>query len=40
MIEEQEKPPFFKSWNSVYAILIGSLILLIITFYALTTYFS
>jgi glucose uptake protein GlcU len=35
-----EKPPFFKSWNSWYAMVIGFLALLIILFYLFTKHFS
>jgi len=35
-----EKPPFLKSWNSWYLLVIGFLVLLIILFYLFTKHFS
>ncbi len=35
-----EKPPFFKSWNTWYMIVIGFLVLLIILFFLFTKHFS
>jgi hypothetical protein len=35
-----EKPPFFNSWIFWYALVVGSLILLIILFYLFTKHFS
>jgi len=35
-----EKPPFFKSWNAWYILVIGFLILLIILFHLFTKHFS
>jgi hypothetical protein len=37
---DNDKAPFFKSWNHWYALVIGFLILLIILFTVLTKQFS
>jgi len=37
---DTEKPPVFKSWGTLYAIVIGQLILAICLFYLITSYFS
>jgi len=39
-LSPDEKPPFFKSWNAWYALVIGFLGLLIILFYFFTKHFS
>lgn len=36
----EEKPPFLKNWFNVYALVIGTLILLIIFFYVFTRWFE
>lgn len=33
-------PPFVKSWSQMYAIVIGTLVLLIALFYAMMQYFD
>lgn len=33
-------PPFVKSWNQMYLIVIGTLFLLIVLFYAMMQYFD
>ena len=33
-------PPFIKSWRQMYAIVIGTLIVLMVLFYALMHYFE
>lgn len=38
--EELDPPPFFKSWRGMYALLLGTLVVLIILFYLFTIYFS
>jgi len=38
--KDSEKPPVFKSWNTLYAIVIGQLLLAIFLFYLITAYFS
>ncbi len=38
--EDQEKPPIFKSWNTLYAFVISQLFLAIFLFYLITIYFS
>jgi hypothetical protein len=35
-----EPPPFFRRWRSVYAVVIGNLILLIALFYGFTRLFE
>ena len=35
-----EAPPFFRRWRSVYAVVIGNLILLIALFYGFTRLFE
>ena len=40
MTDQNNKPPFFKSWTSWYVLVIGFLILLIILFYLFTKTFS
>jgi len=37
---DNEKAPFFKSWNSWYILVIGFLLLLIILFYFITKRFA
>lgn len=39
-IEPQELPPFVKSWQQFYRLLIGWLFFLILIFYAFTKYFE
>jgi hypothetical protein len=34
------KPPFFKSWNGMYAFVLGNLVACIILFYLLTKIFN
>lgn len=38
--EEQELPPFVKTWKQFYGLLIGWLVLLVLLFYAFTRYFE
>ena len=40
MPEEQELPPFVKTWKQFYRLLIGWLVLLVLLFYAFTKYFE
>lgn len=40
MSENQEKPPFFKTWANVYALVAGTLVVLIVLFYLFTQYFG
>lgn len=35
-----EAPPFLKTWNNVYALVIISLVASIVLFYAFTLYFA
>ena len=35
-----EKPPFFTTWKGMYGLVAGVLVVLIIIFYWLMTYFS
>lgn len=37
-IEEmpEERPPFFKTWKSAYALVLGNLVLMIVVFYLIT----
>ena len=37
---EQELPPFVKTWRQFYRLLIGWLVFLIFIFYAFTQYFQ
>lgn len=37
---EKDLPPFVKTWNQFYVLLIVWLLLLIILFYEFTTYFA
>jgi len=37
---DNEKAPFFKSWNSWYILVIGFLLLLIVLFFFITKRFS
>jgi len=39
-VHDEDKAPFFKSWNSWYMIVIGFLLVLIGLFYLFTKYFS
>jgi len=38
--DAEEKPPVFKTWNSVYALVFLNLIILIIFFYIFTKVFE
>lgn len=38
--KEQDLPPFVKSWEQFYRLLVGWLVFLIIVFYAFTKYFE
>ncbi|WP_169304457.1 hypothetical protein [Pedobacter frigoris] len=38
--EEQDLPPFVKTWKQFYRLLIGWLVFLILVFYAFTRYFE
>ena len=38
--EQDERPPLFPAWSYWYALVIGSLILLIVLFYLFTKHFS
>ena len=38
--DQDEKPPFAKSWKNVYIFVFTNLIFLIIAFYLFTKYFS
>ena len=38
--EDAERPPIFGSWNGIYALVIGSLFILIVLFYLLTSYYA
>ncbi len=37
---EEDKPPVFRSWQTLYALVIGALVFQIVLFYAITTYFE
>lgn len=37
---EQELPPFVKTWRQFYRLLVGWLVFLILIFYAFTKYFE
>ncbi len=37
---ENDLPPFLKTWRNVYILVAGTLLLLIVLFYAFTLYFS
>lgn len=37
---EQELPPFVKTWKQFYRLLIGWLVFLVLMFYAFTKYFE
>lgn len=38
--QEEEKSPILKSWKNVYTLVIGVLVVVIISLYALTQYFK
>lgn len=40
MQENQEKPPFLKTWGNVYALLTGTLVVLMLLFYLFSKYFE
>jgi len=40
MNKPEEKPPILGTWANVYALVIGSLVLVIIGLYLFTRYFS
>ncbi len=35
-----EKPPIMKSWNALYGLVLGMLVVLMILFYLFTKYFE
>jgi|LakMenEpi03Aug12_release.lakeMendotaPanAssembly.Ray.scaffolds.fasta_scaffold152159_2 hypothetical protein len=37
---KEEKPPLLKTWNQLYGLVIGVLLLLIVLLYAFTQYFQ
>lgn len=37
---DESKPPFFKSWQNMYALVIGFLILQIVLYYSITHFFE
>ncbi len=39
-VETEEKPPFLKTWNRVYAVVFLNLVILIIFFYIFTKVFE
>lgn len=32
----EERPPFFSTWKSMYALVLGNLVLMIVVFYLIT----
>jgi hypothetical protein len=38
--QEEDKPPFFKTWRTLYWLVIGALLAQIILFYGITRYFA
>lgn len=40
MPQEEERPPFLRTWNNVYALVMGTLVVLIVLFYLFTQYFA
>ncbi|HYG17198.1 MAG TPA: hypothetical protein VEC12_15685 [Bacteroidia bacterium] len=40
MQEEEENPPILKTWNNVYALVVGVLVVVIISLYIFTQYFE
>jgi len=38
--EQEDLPPFFKSWNQLYGFVIGQLLFLIVAFYFFTKIFE
>ncbi|WP_435356421.1 hypothetical protein [Emticicia sp. SJ17W-69] len=38
--DDDEKSPILGTWQNVYALVAGSLVLLIVLFYAFTLYFT
>lgn len=39
-INIEDKPPFLKSWNKIYLVVFGELVVLILLFYLFTQVFS
>jgi len=37
---KEEKPPILKSWKNLYALVIGTLVVLIVLFYFFTKHFA
>lgn len=35
-----DKPPFFKSWKTIYYLVVGNLVLMILLFYLFTVAFQ
>jgi len=40
MSEHEDKPPFLRTWNNVYAMIIGWLLLTMVLFYIFTISFK
>lgn len=40
MSEQEDKPPFLGTWNNVYALIIGWLVITMILFYIFTNSFK
>lgn len=38
--DELDTPPIFKTWENIYALVAGTLFILIVLFYAFTLYFA
>ena len=36
---EEDKPPFFKTWQGMYALVLGNLLFMILIFYWITASF-
>lgn len=40
MSKQEEKPPFLGRWGNVYALLIGTLVVVMLLFYLFTKHFE
>jgi len=40
IVNEESPPPFLKTWNKLYALVFGNLVVLIILFYIFTKVFE
>jgi hypothetical protein len=40
IVDEESPPPFLKTWNNLYTLVLGNLVVLIVLFYIFTKVFE